>query len=82
MILEEKDNTVEQKYRVMAVEKTLPPDGMTGDWYHYVIGEGNSRIDGKKGGSNWSEQVQDPGRRSSRLRQRRGEHAGGADAVV
>ena len=51
MILEENDNVAEQKYRVMTVEKTLPPDGMTGDWYHYVIGEGNSRIDGKKGGS-------------------------------
>jgi len=39
------------RYRVMTVEKTSPPKGMTGSWHHYVIGEGNSRIDGKRPGT-------------------------------
>lgn len=39
------------KYRVMAVTKTSPPEGMTGLWHRYVIGEGNSRIDGKRTGT-------------------------------
>jgi len=39
------------KYRVMTVTKISPPDGMSGTWHHYVIGEGNSRIDGKRPGT-------------------------------
>lgn len=39
------------RYRVMTVTKTSPPEGMTGMWHHYVIGEGNSRIDGKRPGT-------------------------------
>lgn len=51
MILKEEDSATEQKYRVMAVEKAPPPDGMTGDWHSYVIGEGKSKIDGKRRGT-------------------------------
>lgn len=40
-----------EKYRVMTVEKIPPPDGMTGNWHHYVIGEGNSKIEGKRPGT-------------------------------
>lgn len=39
------------KYRVISVEKTSTPEGMTGNWHHYVIGEGNSKIDGKRPGT-------------------------------
>jgi hypothetical protein len=39
------------KYRVMTVTKITPPEGMSGMWHHYVIGEGNSRIDGKRPGT-------------------------------
>lgn len=35
----------------MTVEKTSPPEGMTGNWHHYVIGEGNSKIEGKRPGT-------------------------------
>ena len=39
-------------YYVVTVEKTNTPDGMTGNnWHRYVIGHGNSRIEGKKPGS-------------------------------
>ncbi|WP_455376358.1 hypothetical protein [Kaarinaea lacus] len=40
------------KYSVITVEKTETPEGLTGDnWYRYVIGEGGSKIEGKKPGS-------------------------------
>jgi hypothetical protein len=40
------------KYNVKSIEKTDPPDGMQGDnWYHYVIGQGNSKIEGFRTGS-------------------------------
>ncbi len=41
----------EPKYRVISVEKTPAPESMTGIWHRYVIGEGNSRVDGIKCGS-------------------------------
>jgi predicted nuclease with TOPRIM domain len=43
---------LKSKYSVITVEKTETPDGLTGDnWYRYVIGEGGSKIEGKKPGS-------------------------------
>ncbi len=40
------------KYQVITVEKTLPPSGMPGDnWHRYVIGQGTSKIEGKKPGT-------------------------------
>jgi hypothetical protein len=46
------DNTSESRYRVVSVEKTNPPEGMPdGDWHHYVIGQGESKIEGYKPGS-------------------------------
>ena len=46
------ENKMKSKYSVITVEKTATPDGLTGDnWYRYVIGEGGSKIEGKKPGS-------------------------------
>jgi len=40
------------KYHVVSVEKTTPPEGLPGDnWHSYVIGQGSSRIEGKKPGT-------------------------------
>lgn len=40
------------KYRVISVEKTTAPNGMTGDnWHLYVVGQGSARIEGKKPGT-------------------------------
>ncbi|MFV1992951.1 MAG: hypothetical protein ACC635_03535 [Acidiferrobacterales bacterium] len=40
------------KYRVEMVEKTTPPEGLTGDnWYRYVVGQGTSKVEGKKPGT-------------------------------
>lgn len=47
----DEDKVMTAKYRVMTVTKTSPPEGMTGVWHRYVIGEGNSRIDGKRTGT-------------------------------
>lgn len=34
------------KYQVVTVEKSDPPQGMeTGSWYRYVIGQGSSKIE-------------------------------------
>lgn len=39
-------------YRVMKVEKTAAPEGLEGDnWHRYVVGHGNSKIEGKKTGT-------------------------------
>ena len=39
-------------YRVEKVEKTTPPEGMEGDnWHRYVVGQGSSKIEGKKAGT-------------------------------
>jgi len=44
--------TNKQKYQVITVEKTLPPEGLPGDnWHRYVIGQGTSKIEGKKPGT-------------------------------
>ena len=40
------------KYEVISVEKTAAPEGLPGDnWHRYVIGQGTSRIEGKKPGT-------------------------------
>lgn len=40
------------QYHVVLVEKTSPPEGMPdGDWCHYVIGRGRSKIEGVRFGS-------------------------------
>ena len=52
MSFELEDNTVEGTYRVESVEKTDPPQGIAaGDWHRYIIGQGNSKIEGLKSGS-------------------------------
>jgi len=52
MSTEPQDNTRENKYRVVSVEKTDAPEGMPdGNWHRYVIGQGRSRIEGLKPGS-------------------------------
>ncbi len=39
-------------YRVLSVEKTTAPEGMTGDnWHFYVVGRGSTRIEGKRPGT-------------------------------
>ncbi len=46
------ENDTKIKYRVETVEKIDAPEGMPGNnWYRYVIGQGSSRIEGKKPGS-------------------------------
>ena len=40
------------KYSVVTVEKTAAPEGLPGDnWHRYVIGQGNSIIEGRKPGT-------------------------------
>jgi len=46
------DETIIIKYQVISIDKIDTPEGMPdGDWYCYVIGSGNSKIDGKKPGT-------------------------------
>ena len=52
MSFELENNTFEGTYRVESVEKTDPPQGIpAGDWHRYIIGRGNSKIEGLKPGS-------------------------------
>lgn len=47
-----KENTAEQTYKVVSIEKSAAPRGWTGDdWHHYVIGRGKSIIEGDKTGT-------------------------------
>jgi hypothetical protein len=40
------------KYHVVSVEKSTPPQGIqTGNWYRYIIGQGRSKIEGVKLGT-------------------------------
>jgi hypothetical protein len=42
----------EDKYQVVTVEKSAPPQGIeTGNWFRYVIGQGKSKIEGIKCGT-------------------------------
>ncbi len=48
----QQDDTSKLKYRVETVEKTTPPEGMPGDnWHRYVVGQGSSKVEGKKPGT-------------------------------
>lgn len=41
------NDRIEQKYSVISVEKTDPPEGIAeGVWHHYKIGKGTSVIEG------------------------------------
>lgn len=43
---------VDNTYRVISVEEIAAPEGMQdGKWHHYVIGHGNSKIEGKRQGT-------------------------------
>jgi ribonuclease HIII len=43
---------IDSKFRVESVEKSDPPEGMPdGDWHRYVVGHGESKIEGYKSGS-------------------------------
>lgn len=46
-----KYDTNKNKYHVVSVEETDLPEGLlVGHWYRYVIGHGNSKIEGLKPG--------------------------------
>lgn len=48
----QEEEITNEKYRVVSVDKTTPPEGLPGkNWYHYVIGYGDSTIDGTKPGT-------------------------------
>jgi hypothetical protein len=52
MNTELEESTRTPKYRVESVEKIDPPAGMPeGDWFRYVISEGESKIEGFQPGS-------------------------------
>jgi hypothetical protein len=52
METEQDDDTSNDKYSVVSVEKTDSPEGMPeGNWHRYVIGQGNSKIEGLKPGT-------------------------------
>lgn len=41
-----------QKHRVISIEKTDTPEGMSGNnWFRYVIAKGTSRIEGLRTGT-------------------------------
>ena len=47
-----KENTNQETYKIVTIEKSEAPRGMTGDdWHHYVIGRGDSIIEGDKVGT-------------------------------
>lgn len=42
-----KAKQIEPKFKVISIDKTETPSGMSGDnWYRYVIGQGSSKIEG------------------------------------
>lgn len=46
------DNNTRTKHRVMSVQKTSTPEGLPeGNWFRYVIGTGDSRIEGLRAGT-------------------------------
>ena len=43
---------IDRKYRVINIEKSEPPEGIDdGDWFHYQISQGSSKIMGKRPGT-------------------------------
>jgi hypothetical protein len=46
------DDFNDRRFRVTSIEKAGAPDGMLeGEWYHYVISRGPSKIMGKRPGT-------------------------------
>jgi len=46
------EDSYDRKYRVTIIEKSKAPEGMSGDeWYHYVISQGPSKIEGQRPGT-------------------------------
>lgn len=46
------------KYYLASMDKIDPPEGMPdGEWYHYVISHGSSKIEGKRPGTKKSVQA-------------------------
>ena len=40
------------EYKLISVEKTDPPEGIEdGNWYRYVVGRGDSSLEGKRRGT-------------------------------
>jgi hypothetical protein len=49
---EDKEDKKDYTYKVVTVEKTAAPKGLAGDdWHHYVIGCGDSFVEGDKTGT-------------------------------
>ena len=47
-----KEKVSQETYKIVTIEKSAAPRGWTGDdWHHYVIGRGNSIIEGDKVGT-------------------------------
>lgn len=43
---------LDRTYRIVNIEKTDPPEGIAeGEWYHYQISQGPSKIVGKRAGT-------------------------------
>jgi cell envelope opacity-associated protein A len=52
MSTEQQQRKPAAKYQVISVEKADPPEGMEGkNWHRYVIGQGQSRIQGFRTGT-------------------------------
>ena len=52
MSIDSDDSSIDSKFRVESVEKTDPPEGMPdGEWHRYIVGQGESKIEGYKSGS-------------------------------
>jgi len=47
-----KEKASQETYKIVNIKKSPAPRGLTGDdWHHYVIGRGNSIIEGDKVGN-------------------------------
>ena len=47
-----KEKASHETYKIVTIEKSEAPNGLTGDdWHHYVIGRGKSIIEGDKVGT-------------------------------
>lgn len=52
MIDQPADDSNDRRFRVTSIEKACAPEGMLeGEWYHYVISRGPSKILGKRPGT-------------------------------
>ncbi len=46
-----KQEVSDNQFRLISIEKTDPPEGMEGNWHHYVIGRNGSNIEGMRQGT-------------------------------